>query len=63
MAEEKGAATQQQSKKRGKKVNKLTLKEIDKKLEAIKNNTGDIGGHSSRYAQHLLQRKKALTSK
>ena len=56
MADEKG----QESKKRGKKINKMTLPEINKKLEEIK---GSMGGHASRYARQLTHRKNALSSK
>ncbi len=58
MAEEKPEQTQEKA-KRGKKMNKLTLAEIEKKLEEIKNAQG---GFFSRYAKNLLRRKEILSS-
>ena len=59
MADDK-AEKGQESKNRGKKINKMTLPEINKKLEEIKDS---MGGHSSRYARQLLHRKTVLSSK
>jgi len=59
MADEK-ADKGQESKKRGKKINKMTLSEINTKLEEIK---GSMGGHTSRYARQLVLRKSALSPK
>lgn len=44
--------------KKHKKINKLTLAEIEAQLEEIKKAQG---GWHSKYAQHLLARKKVLT--
>ncbi|MBC7361130.1 MAG: hypothetical protein H5U06_02425 [Candidatus Aminicenantes bacterium] len=44
--------------KKRKKINRLTLAEIEAQLEEIKKTQG---GWHSKYAQHLLARKKALT--
>jgi hypothetical protein len=38
----------------------MTLTEIEAKLKDVEEK---MGGFSSKYAQHLLQRKKILTSK
>lgn len=59
MADEK-ADKGQESKKRGKKINKMTLPEINTKLEEIK---GSMGGHTSRYARQLGRRKSVLSQK
>ncbi|MGQ9671589.1 MAG: hypothetical protein ACUVV5_00475 [Candidatus Aminicenantales bacterium] len=45
---------------RNKKINKMTLEEIEKKLEEIKTS---MGGHSSRYARELLRRREILRSR
>ena len=57
MAEEKQEQAQDKP-KRGKKVNKMTLAEVEKALEAAKSSQG---GLSSRYAQALLRRKDILS--
>ena len=57
MAEEKQEQAQDKP-KRGKKVNKMTLAEVEKALEAA---TSSQGGLSSRYAQALLRRKDVLS--
>ena len=44
--------------KKRKKINRMTLKEIDKKLEEIKEK---MGSFTSKYAIELLRRKKELT--
>jgi hypothetical protein len=43
--------------KKNKKINRLTLAEIETQLEEIKKTQGSC---HSRYAQHLLARKKAV---
>ncbi|HUU38162.1 MAG TPA: hypothetical protein VMW46_08160 [Candidatus Desulfaltia sp.] len=56
MAEEK----QEQAKdkpKRGKKINKMSISEVEKALETAKNTQG---GLISRYAQALVRRKEIL---
>jgi hypothetical protein len=58
MAEEKAEQAQEKPKK-SKKLNKLTLAEIEKKLEEVK---GAQGGFSSRYAKELLRRQDILRS-
>ena len=42
-----------------KKINKMTLGEIEAKLEEVKDK---MGGLDSKYAQHLLKRKNYLNS-
>ncbi|MFO7865641.1 MAG: hypothetical protein R6V02_02355 [Candidatus Aminicenantes bacterium] len=42
-----------------KKINKLSLSEIEAKLKEIKKT---MGGWDSKYAQHLQERKKILSS-
>jgi len=42
---------------KNKKINKMTLAEIDSKLEKVKNT---MGGFDSKYARQLIQRKKFL---
>lgn len=59
MAEEKIEQSEEKA-KRNKKINQLTLAEIEKKLEEIK---GSMGGYSSRYARELLRRKEILKSR
>lgn len=59
MAEEKAEQTQEKA-KRGKKMNKLTLAEIEKKLEEVKSAQG---GFSSHYAKGLLRRKDIIGSR
>lgn len=59
MAEEKTEHAHSETKK-GKKVNKMTLDEIEKKLGEIQET---MGGHTSRYARHLIQRKTSLGGK
>lgn len=54
MAEEKQEQTQDKP-KRGKKINKMSISEVEKALETAKNTQG---GLSSRYAQALLRRKE-----
>jgi len=45
---------------RNKKINQMTLEEIERKLEEIKTT---MGGHSSRYARELLRRREVLLSR
>ncbi len=59
MAEEKVEQSKEKA-ARNKKINRLTLVEIEKKLEEIK---GSQGGYSSRYARELLRRKEILKSR
>jgi hypothetical protein len=56
MAEEKTEQAQEKAKSR-KKINKLTLAEVEKKLEEVESGQG---GYSSRYAQALLRRRDIL---
>lgn len=58
MAEDKKDESQEKS-RRNKKLNKLSLAEIEKKLEEIKSSQG---GLSSRYARELLRRRDILRS-
>jgi hypothetical protein len=58
MAEEKAEQAQEKG-KRDKKINRLTLAEIEKKLEEVKSAQG---GFSSRYAKELIRRKEILRS-
>ncbi len=44
--------------KKRKKINRMTLKEVDKKLEEIKEKMGNF---TSKYAMELLKRKKELS--
>ncbi|MGB8952437.1 MAG: hypothetical protein WCC06_07205 [Candidatus Aminicenantales bacterium] len=50
----------EKSGKSNKKINRMTLAEIESQLEEIKSS---MGGHSSKYAQHLIRRKNLLTAK
>jgi hypothetical protein len=59
MAEEKTEQAQEKAQSR-KKINKLTLAEIEKKLEEVKSAQG---GYSSRYAQILLKRRDILRAR
>jgi hypothetical protein len=59
MAEEKIEQPEEKA-KRNKKINQMTLAEIEKKLEELK---GSTGGYSSRYARELLRRKEILKSR
>ncbi|MFZ2055325.1 MAG: hypothetical protein WAU81_14150 [Candidatus Aminicenantales bacterium] len=56
MAEEKQEQTQDKP-KRGKKINKMSISEVEKALETAKNTQG---GLSSRYARALVRRKEIL---
>jgi hypothetical protein len=58
MAEEKADQTQEKA-GRGKKINKLTLAEVEKQLQEIKTSQG---GTTSRYAKELQRRKHNLLS-
>jgi ribosomal protein L29 len=59
MPEEKPTqqAQEKQGKDKRKKINDMTLDEIDKKLDEVKQKMGDL---TSRYALQLLKRKKEL---
>ncbi len=59
MAEEKTEQSEEKA-KRNKKINRMTLAEIEKRLEEIERS---MGGHSSRYARELLRRKEILQSR
>jgi hypothetical protein len=56
MAEEKQEQTQDKP-KRGKKINKMSITEVEKALEAAKSTQG---GLSSRYVKALLRRMEIL---
>ncbi len=56
MAEEKQEQAQDKP-KRGKKVNKMSLAQVEEALEAAKSSQG---GLNSRYAQALLRRREVL---
>ncbi|MFC2163460.1 hypothetical protein ACFLT2_00520, partial [Acidobacteriota bacterium] len=43
-----------------KKINKMTLAEVEAKLKELQET---MGGHDSKYAQQLILRKKLLNSK
>jgi hypothetical protein len=58
MAEEKPEQAQEKA-KRGEKINKLQLAEVEKRLEEVKSAQG---GLTSRYARALLRRKSVLLS-
>lgn len=59
MPEEKEEIVQEKAEK-GKKVKRMTLAEIEKKLDELKSSQG---GYTSRYARHLLRRRDLLRSK
>jgi len=46
------------AKKKRKKINEMTLKDVDKKLDEVKEKMGNL---SSKYAKDLLKRKKELS--
>ncbi len=56
MAEEKQEQAQEKP-KRGKKINKMSIAEIEKVLEGIKSSQG---GQASRYAHELARRRDTL---
>ncbi len=56
MAQGKKEESQEKT-KRNKKINKLSLAEIEKKLEEVKSSQG---GFSSRFARELLRRRDIL---
>lgn len=58
MAEEKKEPTEDKP-RRGKKINKMSLAEIEKALEAVQTSQG---GLISRHARALLRRKEFLQS-
>lgn len=58
MAEEKPEQAQEKP-KRGKKINKMTITEVEKALEAVQSSQG---GHASRYARELIRRRDVLRS-
>jgi cell division protein FtsI/penicillin-binding protein 2 len=56
MAEEKPEQPQEKP-KRGKKINKMTIDEVEKALEAVNSSQG---GQTSRYARALIGRRDFL---
>lgn len=56
MAEEKQEQAQDKP-KRGKKINKMSMAEIEKALEGLKSSQG---GQVSRYARELARRRETL---
>ena len=58
MADEKPEQAQEKA-ARGKKINKMTLAEVEKQLQEIKSSQG---GYTSRYAKELRRRKGILQS-
>jgi hypothetical protein len=56
MAEEKQEQAQDKP-KRGKKINKMSIAEVEKALEATKSSQG---GQASRYARELARRRETL---
>ena len=60
MADEAKKETGAEKEPRKKKVKDLILKDIEDRLAELKTSQG---GWKSRYARHLLDRKKALTSR
>jgi len=58
-SEDKKEKTESPTVKKKKKINKMTLAEIETKLKEVEDK---MGGLNSKYAQHLIQRKKSLTS-
>ncbi|MGB7295942.1 MAG: hypothetical protein WBC70_10170 [Candidatus Aminicenantales bacterium] len=59
MAEEKKEPAEEK-RKQGKKINKMSLTEIEKALEAVQNSQG---GLISRHARALIRRKEILRSR
>jgi len=57
MSEEKEKRAEPASPPKKKKVNRMTLEEIEAKLKEVKEK---MGGHESKYAQELLKRKRSL---
>lgn len=57
MAEVNPGQASPEKKKKNKKVNEMTLEEIEKKLQDVQQTQG---GLSSLYARHLLRRKEIL---
>ena len=49
-----------EKKKKRKKINKLTLEEIEENLKAAESS---MGGITSQYTRHLIQRKEYLLKK
>jgi hypothetical protein len=56
MAEEKPEQAQEKP-KRGKKINKMTIAEVEKALESARSSQG---GQASRYVRELLRRRDIL---
>lgn len=59
-AEAPAEAKKEAQEKKKKKINRLTLKELDKKIQEVQSKMGNL---SSSYALQLLKRKKQLLSK
>ncbi|GEM_PF-541354 len=57
MAEANPGQAASEGKKKNKKINQLSLEEINKKLQEVQ---AKQGGLSSLYARHLLRRKEIL---
>lgn len=57
MAEVNPGQTPTEKKKKNKKVNEMTLEEIESKLQEVQQTQG---GLTSLYARHLLRRKEIL---
>ena len=59
-AEKAKEETPQPQEKKKKKINKMSLEEIEAQLQIVKEK---MGGFDSIYAQHLLRRREILLSK
>lgn len=57
MATNNKAQAETEKKKRNKKINKMSLEEIEKKLQQVQQTQG---GFNSLYARHLLRRREVL---
>lgn len=57
MAMTASAQVESPKKKKNKKINKMTLEEIEKKLQEVQQTQG---GLTSLYARHLLRRREVL---
>ncbi len=57
MASDDKVQTETEKKKKNKKINKMTLEEIEKKIQEVQQTQG---GLSSIYARHLLRRREVL---
>lgn len=59
MATDDKAQIETKKKKSNKKINQMTLEQIEKKLQEVQQNQG---GFNSLYARHLLRRREVLLS-